>query len=105
MEILWLGHPDCRDVNRVGAKAAHLSRLLAHSRIPPGFCVTVAAYAQWAERASHQIETTTGEPAAIIESVPDALYNKLVAAYRDLADMCGVAEPSVAIRSSAIDED
>jgi phosphoenolpyruvate synthase/pyruvate phosphate dikinase len=105
MEILWLGHPDCREVNRVGAKAANLSRLLAHSRIPPGFCVTVAAYAQWAEHASYQIETTTGEPTAISQSVPATLYSKLVAAYRDLADMCGVAEPSVAVRSSAVDED
>jgi pyruvate,water dikinase len=105
VEILWLGHPDCRDVTKVGAKAANLSRLLAHSRIPPGFCVTVAAYAQWAERASHQIESTTGAPTAIIPSVPYALYGKLVTAYRDLADMCGVAEPSVAVRSSAIDED
>ena len=29
MEVLWLGHPDCHDVHRVGAKAANLSRLVA----------------------------------------------------------------------------
>ena len=48
MEILWLGHADCHDVNRAGAKAAHLSRLAAAYRIPPGFCISAAAYAQWA---------------------------------------------------------
>ena len=47
MEVLWLGHPDCHDVHRVGAKAANLSRLVASYRIPPGFCVTAAAYAQF----------------------------------------------------------
>ena len=46
MEVLWLDHPDCYDVNRVGAKAANLSRLVASYRIPPGFCVTAAAYSQ-----------------------------------------------------------
>jgi len=46
MEILWLGHADCHDVNRAGAKAAHLSRLVAAYRIPPGFCISAAAYAQ-----------------------------------------------------------
>lgn len=105
MEILWLGRPDCHDVNRVGAKAANLSRLLAHYRIPPGFCLPVAAYAQWAERAGPQVGTTPGEPAALLQAVPPALYSALVAAYADLAAMCGVAEPSVAVRSSAVDED
>jgi pyruvate,water dikinase len=96
MEILWLGHPDCHDVNRVGAKAANLSRLLAHHRIPPGFCLPVAAYAQWA--------THTGD-APPTPAVPAALYSALAAAYHDLAARCGVAEPSVAVRSSAVDED
>ncbi len=37
MEILWLGHTDCHEINLVGGKAANLSRLTAGHRIPPDF--------------------------------------------------------------------
>jgi phosphoenolpyruvate synthase/pyruvate phosphate dikinase len=103
--ILWLGRPDCHDASEVGAKAANLSRLLAHYRIPPGFCVSAVADAQWAVPTSPQVGTTSGVPAALIHSVPHALYSELVAAYRDLAEMCGGADPRVAVRSSAVHED
>jgi phosphoenolpyruvate synthase/pyruvate phosphate dikinase len=99
MEVLWLGHADCHDVNRAGAKAAHLSRLTAAYRIPPGFCISAAAYAQWAGC------TGDGPPALPPASIPPALYNALALAYRDLTAMCGVADLSVAVRSSAVDED
>lgn len=33
------------------------------------------------------------------------LYSRLAAAYADLAQRCGVPRPSVAVRSSAVDED
>lgn len=99
MELLWLGHPDCHDVNRVGAKAANLSRLAASYRIPPGFCVTAEAYSRWAEL------TGSGHPASPNQAIPPVLYNALASAYRGLADMCGVSDPSVAVRSSAVDED
>jgi pyruvate,water dikinase len=99
MEVLWLGHPDCHDVHRVGAKAATLSRLVASYRIPPGFCVTAAAYAQWA--------ACTGRrpPALATQALPAGLSNALASAYRGLATRCGVADPGVAVRSSAVDED
>jgi len=99
MEVLWLGHPDCHDVQRAGAKAAHLSRLTPSYRIPPGFCVTAAAYARWAAL------TGSGNPALPPQAILPALYNDLASAYRGLAAMCGVADPSVAVRSSAVDED
>ncbi|MBI3325757.1 MAG: PEP/pyruvate-binding domain-containing protein [Nitrospinae bacterium] len=99
MELLWLGHPDCRDVSRAGAKAANLSRLAASYRIPPGFCVTAEAHARWAE------VTGGGHAASPTPSIPPALYNALSSGYRSLAAMCGVSEPSVAVRSSAVDED
>jgi phosphoenolpyruvate synthase/pyruvate phosphate dikinase len=105
MEIHWLGRADCHDAIRVGAKAANLSRLLAHYRIPPGFCVPVAAHARWTEHTGSKVETTGGEPAVLLEPLPPALYSALVAAYQDLAEMCGVSDPSVAVRSSAVDED
>ena len=99
MEILWLGHPDCHDVHRAGAKAANLSRLVTTYRIPPGFCIPAAAYTQWAEDAgSNHLAFPT-------RSIPAALYNALESAYRDLATMCGVTDLSVAVRSSAVDED
>ena len=99
MEILWLGHADCHDVHRAGAKAAHLSRLADAYRIPPGFCISAAAYAQWAGC------TGDGHPALPTASIPPALYNALASAYRGLAAVCGVADLSVAVRSSAVDED
>jgi phosphoenolpyruvate synthase/pyruvate phosphate dikinase len=99
MEVLWLGHSDCHDVNRAGAKAANLSRLAADYRIPPGFCITAEAYSRWAE------VTGSGHLASPTASIPPALYNALASAYRSLAEICGVSHPSVAVRSSAIDED
>jgi pyruvate, water dikinase len=99
MEVLWLGHLDCHDVNRVSAKAAHLSRLVASYRIPPGFCVTAAAYAQWAACPGRS------HPALAPQARPAGLYNALASAYRGLATRCGVADPGVAVRSSAVDED
>jgi pyruvate,water dikinase len=99
MEILWLGHPDCHDVERAGAKAANLSRLVASSRVPPGFCLSATAYALW-------LEQTRREPAAAsVPAIPSALYSALAASYGDLGKRCGVANPSVAVRSSAVDED
>ena len=99
MEVFWLGHSDCHDVNQVGAKAANLSRLAASYHIPPGFCVTAAAYCQWAAFRG------SGELASPTPSIPLALYKTLASAYRGLADMCGVSDLSVAVRSSAVDED
>ena len=99
MEVLWLGHADCHDVNKAGAKAAHLSRLASRYRIPPGFCIAAQAYSQWAER----IDSTC--PASATPSIPLALSDALASAYRDLGEICGVTDPSVAVRSSAIDED
>ena len=49
MEVLWLGHADCHDLDRAGAKAAHLSRLASSYRVPAGFCIAVEAYSRWAE--------------------------------------------------------
>jgi len=99
MEVFWLGQADCHDITRAGAKAAHLSRLAAAYRIPPGFCVSAAAYAQWAG-------CTGSEPAASSFShLPPDLYDAVAVAYRDLAVICGGADPSVAVRSSAVDED
>jgi phosphoenolpyruvate synthase/pyruvate phosphate dikinase len=99
MDVLWLGHADCHDINKAGAKAAHLSRLASCYRIPPGFCITAEEYSRWTELIDN------GRPGSTSPAIPPDLSNALTSAYRDLADTCGVADPSVAVRSSAVDED
>lgn len=99
MEVLWRGHADCHDVNRAGAKAAHLSRLASRYRIPLGFCLAAQASSQWTEL----IDRT--RPASSTPGILPALSDALASAYRDLGEICGVADPSVAVRSSAIAED
>lgn len=77
MGIIWLEDTGCQQVNLVGGKAANLAKLARHFRVPPGFVV------------HHSSVSST----AVKE------------AYRQLGDAIGQAEPAVAVRSSAIDED
>lgn len=90
---MWLGEPACHDRTIVGGKAANLSRLAAGHRVPPGFCLTTAAF----DRA----RTNDSNSSAL----PPALRNELAVAYAELAGRCGVSAPGVAVRSSAVDED
>jgi phosphoenolpyruvate synthase/pyruvate phosphate dikinase len=97
--IAWLGQGDCHDCVLLGGKAANLCHLAAEHRVPPAFCLTATAF----DRAltSH---------ATIAENVPlaslsPALYAELTEAYRALGQRCGEEAPSVAVRSSALDED
>ncbi len=84
--ILWLGDPLCHRRDLVGGKAANLSRLAETYQVPPGFCLTTAAF-----------EASTSET---LVSLGD-----IAIAYQTLAEVCGMPEPRVAVRSSAIDED
>jgi len=81
-EILWLGEGRCADPTRSGGKAASLSRLAAGRRVPPGFVVALAG-----------------------PSLDRGLRGAVTAAYHRLGEVTGVADPPVAVRSSAIDED
>ena len=90
MSILWLGDPECHEVTRVGGKAANLSRLASRFRVPLGFCLTAEALAV----RPHQDA-----------DLPVPLYEQVAAAYQALAARCGQPDPSVAVRSSACDED
>lgn len=49
MNIVWLGEPAGQDVPSVGGKVANLSRLAGAHRVPPGFCLTTAAFRQWSK--------------------------------------------------------
>jgi pyruvate,water dikinase len=80
--ILWLGEHDCHRPEFVGGKAANLSRLAANYRVPPAFCLTASAFSE--------------------RVIP---YDDIVSAYQTLAAECQAQDPSVAVRSSAIDED
>ena len=95
-DILWLDDPACTDPAVVGGKAANLARLIGRSSsrpaapecaVPPGFCLTAATHARHA---------AVG---------PAALADTLAVAYAELAARCGAADPPVAVRSSAVDED
>lgn len=87
MDIVWLGDEICHERALVGGKAAHLSRLAANYKVPPGFCLTAGwDYAAFA---------TPGSPR----------FGRLAEAYDQLADRTGVPMPGVAVRSSAVDED
>jgi len=85
VDVKWLGDEDCHDEAIVGGKAAALSRLAALHTVPHGFAVPAL-------------------PAAVA-ALPPALPSAICDAYGRLAARCGVAEPRVAVRSSAVDED
>ncbi len=89
-EILWLGDRACHDPARVGGKAAQLSRLAADYRVPPGFCLTAAAF---------DPEHSAAAP------MPSALAATLAAAYKVLSHRVSIPNVPVAVRSSALDED
>lgn len=82
-EIVWLDDERAADPALAGGKAASLSRLAAAGRrVPPGFVVAL--------------------PGAALDR---RARGAVIAAYRGLGERCGVAEPPVAVRSSAVDED
>ena len=93
MTILWLGDEGCHEVQRVGGKAANLSRLASGYRVPAGFCVTPDLYRQWLDGPKQE--------AALSLELKDAVSRE----YQEMTVRCGIADPAVAVRSSALDED
>lgn len=85
MNVCWLGTSAARDPGRVGGKAANLSRLAAKYPVPPGFCLPVAP--------------------KVNRSLDPRVVGHVVQAYHRLGRRCGCKQPSVAVRSSAVDED
>ena len=94
MNIIWLHDTGCQEVSRVGGKVANLSRLAAEYQVPHGFCLTTDAFQEWA-----------GHENRAAEELPSELLRQLSDAYGELAQRSEVEKPSVAVRSSAIDED
>ncbi len=73
---------------------ANLSRLAVEYQVPPGFCMTTAAFQEWA-----------GHGDGHADEFPAELLRQLSDAYGELAQRSDAEKPSVAVRSSAIDED
>lgn len=90
-QILWLDEPGTDDASRTGGKAANLARLMTIHPVPPGFCLAASAHDRWAK--------------AVEGRFPEDLTAVVDAAYTELGKRCGVKDPVVAVRSSAIDED
>jgi phosphoenolpyruvate synthase/pyruvate phosphate dikinase len=97
MTVLWLGDEDCHEIQRVGGKSANLSRLAAGYRVPAGFCITPGLYLQ-------RLNEGGQNPAASLE-LPQNLREVVAREYQEMVSRCGVADPAVAVRSSALDED
>ena len=87
--IVWLGDNASHDPRCVGPKAAHLSRLVGAYCVPAGFCLSADAYRR----------------AGPLGCVTPELRRAVTEAYERLASLSGVAQPRVAVRSSAVDED
>ncbi len=90
--LVRLDQKDACDGALVGAKAARLSRLAGEFPVPPGFCLTTAAFEQW---------VAEEQP----EAVPQDIGMLLDRAYQEFAARVGTAAPRVAVRSSGADED
>ena len=91
---MWLDEAACQDVARVGGKVANLSLLAADHRVPPGFCLTTSAFREWA---TYGVEGT--------DEFPPDLLRQLEESYAEMGRRANADAPSVAVRSSAIDED
>jgi pyruvate,water dikinase len=100
--IVWLGVAAAHDPFAVGGKAASLSRLAARYPVPLGFALTTAVFDQDAASRGHEWPEHASEDALVL---PAALRAAVLDAYTTLAARCGLVNPAVAVRSSAVDED
>ncbi len=98
MDIVWFEDERSRETALVGGKAASLSRLAAHYRVPPAFCLTTGAYEAWSR---------TARPAhrQVPPPLPQPLLGALRRAHAELERRSGADPLHLAVRSSAVDED
>ncbi len=106
---------DANKSRRTGAKAANLARIVAaRFAVPRGFVISADAYRShlWAagtrEIASAQPEAEQREEirAAILNRpIPEDVRQSIADAYERLSWQTGTADPRVAVRSSAIEDE
>lgn len=105
---------DAQKSRRTGGKATNLSRLVAaRFAVPRGFVLSADAYRShlWAsgarQSASSQVEAEEREAireAIISHSIPEDVWRSVCEAYERLSWQTGIAEPKVAVRSSALED-
>jgi pyruvate, water dikinase len=114
------------DAGQYGGKSTSLGELLAADiPVPPGFALSTTAFHAFigeaglketisqaiaGRGAAADMDGMTAGARTISEamrgaSVPDTLCDELASRYAELAEATGVAEPPVAVRSSALGED
>lgn len=123
--IKWLGEVAKDDVALVGGKGANLGELTQSKiEVPPGFCVTAAAYREFLRSAglekkianiineldvedSDQLQTETARIRDLIVKapIPEKIVAEVKDAYEELGGNINIKHPSVAVRSSATAED
>jgi pyruvate,water dikinase len=124
--VVGLDEPVAGEVANAGGKAARLAQMAAAGLpVPPGFVVCAGAWRTYlaaGDREARMAGVLAGlgehaRPDELAEAaqrlhdlvidapLPAALEQAVAAAYRRLADQLGVADPPVAVRSSATVED
>ena len=126
--VIWFEDLSRGDVAVVGGKNASLGEMVqklgaSGIRVPPGFATTAEAYRGYL--AGNALDGRIGDLLARLEdgrltlphagtsireavvggAIPVGLRDEVLAAYRELGRRVGVAEPAVAVRSSATAED
>jgi pyruvate,water dikinase len=126
--MYWFEEPAARAVARVGGKNSGLAEVIQTLgaqgiRVPPGFATSASAYRQFIAANALTaplralLEAHSAGRAALAETgtairrliaqapLPAPLEQSIRAAYQQLSARCGVAEATVAVRSSATAED
>jgi pyruvate,water dikinase len=114
------------DAGQYGGKSASLGELLAADiQVPPGFALSTTAFQTFIGEAGlkETISQAIAGPGAAADmdgiaagartisdamrlaSIPDRLCEELASRYAELAEAAGMADPPVAVRSSALGED
>lgn len=121
----WFEELSRSDVPRAGGKGANLGEMTrAGLPVPPGFVVTVDAFAELLEQggltaelsaqiAALDVDDTAALQRAAVEiqervraaPVPASVRQQIIASYRSLSTRLGIDAPWVAVRSSATAED
>lgn len=90
---LWFDHPEARNTELVGGKAASLATFASVKRVPPGFCISSKAYEDWGAQALNGHGP--------VQELRDTVHHM----YSQLESRTGMNRVPVAVRSSAVDED
>ncbi len=123
--VRWFRELDEQAGPLVGGKNAGLGEMIqAGLRVPTGFALTTHAHADFLDgsgvrAALHdalagvdpddttRLDAASAAARRLIEATPfsDRVARAIAEAYTALADECGIREPAVAVRSSAVGED